>query len=411
MTRRSALLAALLPAVLAAQAAKFYTYVGRLDHDSVLLAWGTATGVGNTIGRESQSHGKATVTVGEKREETEKNWVEVKGLKPDTVYPYEVRVGARTVGKGQVRTWPEEAQRLTFMVIGDYGNGSRGQRLLAEAMTKEFQKRQNSADPVRFVITTGDNIYGQFRVFGLRNTGDDDGDWKSKFFEPYEKIIESVPFYATLGNHDGNQSEARGDLREYLDNFFFPGGDKSRYYKFTYGKFAEFFALDSSDNTAEGRSEPIYMPDSEQSGWLKREMGDRGKLAWRIAYFHHPPFTAGPRHPPSRETLGHWMEQFKRGGVQAVFTGHEHNLQFSEVNAKTEGILYVVTGSGGELRSGNVLRDMEAANIAAWSPQRQFLVVEADATAMRITPVSYEPLRVVNGKGQPVKMPVVLTRK
>ncbi len=389
---------------------KFYTYVGRLSEDSVLLAWGTAGGGGNTIGRDSRSHGNATVTVGARRATTQKNWIEVDGLAPDTKYPYEVAVDGRTVGKGQVRTWPREARKLTFLVIGDYGNGTREQARLAEVMTREVAERGASPSPVRFVITTGDNVYGS-GLFGLSHTGDDDGDWAKKFFEPYGRVIAEIPFYPTVGNHDGNESERRGDLGVYLDNFFFPGGEKSRFYRFAFANYVEFFALDSSDNSEQGGTRPLYLPDGEQSQWLGRAMAERSAAPWRIAYFHHPPFTAGPRHPPSRGTLGHWMELFQKYGVQAVFNGHEHNLQFSEVNERTAGIQYVISGSGGQRRGGSVRREMEAANIAGWSAQRQFLVVEMDGDTMWITPKSFEPMRVVNAKGAPVKLPVVVKRR
>ncbi len=48
----------------AAQAQKIYTDVGRIETDSVLLAWGTTEGSGNTIGRSSRSLGKVTVKLG-----------------------------------------------------------------------------------------------------------------------------------------------------------------------------------------------------------------------------------------------------------------------------------------------------------------------------------------------------------
>ena len=46
------------------------------------------------------------------------------------------------------------------------------------------------------------------------------------------------------------------------------------------------------------------------------------------------------------------MQLFERSGVKVVFTGHEHNLQFSEDNDATGHIRYIVSGAGGQLRDG-----------------------------------------------------------
>lgn len=54
---------------------KYYTYVGHVTSDSVLLAWGTTEAKGNTIGRHSHPHGKALARLGDREVITEKqNW-------------------------------------------------------------------------------------------------------------------------------------------------------------------------------------------------------------------------------------------------------------------------------------------------------------------------------------------------
>ena len=61
-----------------------------------------------------------------------------------------------------------------------------------------------------------------------------------------------MPFFPTLGNHDGNETEKRADLPAILDNFPYPQDKPARYYKFTYGDLAEFFGLDSTRNSETG---------------------------------------------------------------------------------------------------------------------------------------------------------------
>ena len=380
------LVAALLCAVASGQTV--YTYVGQVTETSALIAWGTATGrIDNTIGRDSKPLGPAQVRIGGRTIPADRNWMEVTGLQPDTAYPYEVEIGGKRIGGSILRTWPTRATRLTFFVIGDFGNASSGQRAVAGAMTAEFQRRMQSPDPVRFVLTVGDNIYGDVNISYLqRGSGDRDIDWANKFFAPYKSILEQVPFLPTLGNHDGNSSERRADLPVYLDNFFFPGNRPARWYRFGFGGLADFFALDSTENSTAGHTAPVFGPEHEQSTWLGQSLSE-SRAPWKIPYFHHPPFNAGPGHGSSFAVLRHWVDMFTKSAVKVVFTGHEHNYQFSEANQTTGGARYIVSGAGGELRSGNIRPNMPRAQIAGYAPARHFLVVEIDGTAMRITPM------------------------
>lgn len=401
-------LAALLFVPLAA-AQDFYNYVGNIDSESVLLAWGTAAGV-NTIGRSSASHGEAAVRIAGRTLASTQNWLVVGSLKPDTEYPYEISLRGRVIGRGKVRTWPETANRLAFFAIGDWGDGSAGQYAIARAMWNEFERRASSNNPVRFVMSLGDNIYGDFStfMFGYRRTGASDSDWSSKFFEPYKPLLAQVPFYPILGNHDGNETESRGDLPAYLDNFFFPGDKPARYYSFRFANLAEFFALDTTSNTESGSPRAAYYENGAQFEWMRQAI-PASKLPWKIPYLHHPVFSAGPRHAASYRDLEHWVKLFQESGVKVAFSGHEHNLQFSEVNERSAGIRWVVSGAGGSLRTGDIRRRMSAANIAGWAQQRHFLVVEIEGATMRITPIGAGPINVRDAAGRSVPMPLTVT--
>src|SRR5262249_27651180 len=164
-------------------------------------------------------------------------------------------------GGGTVRTWPAHAEHLTFFVLGDYGNGSAAQRAIASAMWGEFEKRAQGDNPVRFVLTVGDNIYADVNAgYMILGSGAQDRDWERKFFQPYRDLLQQIPFLPSVGNHDGNASESRGDLAAYLDNFFFPGNRPARWYVFGYGGLADFFALDSTDNSETGHPAPAFAP-------------------------------------------------------------------------------------------------------------------------------------------------------
>lgn len=406
MTRRIFLLALL---AVSAVAQPFHVYVGDVGTDSAIIAWGTTSGR-NTIGRSSPSHGDATVVLGgEEHHVADKNWIQIKGLTPDSEYNYEVRLDGDSIGAGSVRTWPPQAEQLAFIVIGDYGNSSSAQRQLGAVMAREVERRLDSDNPIRFVLTTGDNIYGWW-FLRYWNTGDSDERWGPTFFDPYADILRHVPFFPTLGNHDTGDSESVADLSVYMDNFFFPGGEPGLWYSFSFGGLADFFALDTTAKVESGR-EPTYAPGGEQHAWLRRVL-EASTVPWKIPYFHYPPFTAGPEHPPSLEELRHFHDLFVEHGVQAVFNGHEHNLQFSERNELSGGIQYVVTGAGGQLRDGKVTgQQMRRANIAGWAPQVHFLIVELDSEEMRITPIGIEPIQIRTPDGGTLETPIRVPRE
>lgn len=388
----------------ALQAQKIYTYVGDLGATYVLLAWGT-TDQDNSIGRSSPSLGPATVRVGDVSVNvSDRNWALVENLRPDTQYPYEVTLNGRRVAGSTVRTWPEHSDRLCFLAIGDMGNGAPSQYRIADALNREFQRHATGDCPIRFVITLGDNVYGNVTLFGASRTGSSDKDWGPKFFEPYEPILAHVPFRPTLGNHDGNETESRGDLTAYLDNFYFPANRPARYYQFSYADFADFFSLDSTQNSENNRIRPAYLRGEAQSAWLSEVM-PRSRAPWKVPYFHHPPFCAGPLHAGSFNDLSHFVDVFQRSGVKASFSGHEHNFQMSEVSDRTRGIRFFVSGAAGELRTNDVRGQMTRNAIAAWAPQLNFLSVDINKKEMTVTPMSSEDLRILDSNGRPVPMP------
>jgi hypothetical protein len=409
MVKALLLTAALTAAGAIGAAGATYTYIGQIGMATVTIAWGTLGTPGNTIGFDSKPMGKAVVKVGNRTVQSDRNWAEVTGLSPDTAYDYEVQVDGKKIGDGKVRTYPEKAERLVFFVIGDFGTGGAGQRSVAEAMQKEFERRATTRDPVRFVLTVGDNIYSDFRLGGYaRNSGDEDRHWSSKFFEPYKEIIRQIPFRPTIGNHDGNGSENRADLAVYLDNFFFPDNRPARWYSFGFANIAEFYALDSSDNSDEGHRRPVYLEDGDQFMWLRKRLAE-SKAPWKIPYYHHPLFNAGPRHPGMLTELKHWADLFGRSGVKVAFNGHEHNFQYSEISEATRGVRHVTTGAGGELRSGNITRRLAAAHIEGFAPQRHFTVAEIDGKTMKLTPISTEKVVVRGRDGREIGMPLVIT--
>lgn len=213
-------------------------------------------------------------------------------------------------------------------------------------------KRVWDAFPYELVALVGDNIYGSERP----------QDFKRKFEVPYQPLLDAgVKFYASLGNHDARE-------QRYYKHFNMDG---KLYYTFKAKQDVRFFALDSG-----------YM-DPQQVAWLEKELKDSNE-AWKIAYFHHPPYSSGDRHG-SDERLREVLEPlFLKYNVSLVFTGHDH---FYERMKPQQGIVYFVCGAGGKLRRGNI--DSRSGLTAAGNDTDQsFLAAEIHGDEMWFNAVS-----------------------
>jgi 3',5'-cyclic AMP phosphodiesterase CpdA len=232
-------------------------------------------------------------------------------------------------------------------VLGDFGTGSRQQYELATQM-----KVVHDTFPFELVTLVGDNLYGSERP----------QDFKKKFEVPYQPLQDAgVKFYASLGNHDARE-------QRYYKQFNMDG---KLYYSFKAKQNVRFFALEST-----------YL-DPPQVAWLEKELKESNE-AWKIPYFHHPPYSSGDRHGSDQRLREVLEPLFLKYNVTVVFTGHDH---FYERTKPQKGIVYFVCGSGGQLRKGNI--DRESGLTAAGNDTDQsFMVAEINGDEMSFNAVS-----------------------
>jgi hypothetical protein len=414
-----------------------------------------------TIGARSEPYGSARAEVYDATgalvafaETTTSNHVWVTGLVPDTEYTYRVIINGEEWAAGERRDWtdgphgpglykngrayqnvfrthphPDQPAPLTFAVIGDFGTGvrkpsgpKRRQREVALALDRAVSERG-----VRLILTTGDNIYAGKTLLGipLGATGDEDDDWFFTFYQPYRYIINRVPVYPAVGNHDSGETEASDDRQQLLDNFFlnerFTGEETAGrasigpglFYRFRYGAEIEFVCVDTSRQSLlfgrrffEHPNHASFLDASFPAGAPTEGRAPR----WRIPFTHHPPFCAGPQHPNSRSMIEHLLPLFERAGVRAVFSGHEHNFQHSRVRQ----VSYFVTGGGGKLRL-SPPTEFEEAHTHAWASAGHFLMVGVDGERMEVWPIgelgpdgTLSDLQVADREGLPVGLPFVV---
>ncbi|HEY5057356.1 MAG TPA: metallophosphoesterase [Acidobacteriaceae bacterium] len=224
---------------------------------------------------------------------------------------------------------------VRWAVIGDNGTGEAPEQAVANQMQRYW-----TVAHFDFVTMDGDNIYGGHRP----------SDFHNKFELPYKPLLdEGVKFYACLGNHDDPGLE---------ENYkpFSMGGN--RYYTFRKGD-VQFFVLDSN-----------YM-DPAQLDWLtdKLKSSDAG---WKIAYFHHPLYTAAAFHGPDVDLRNQLMPLFQQYGVNAVWSGHEHVYEHLKPQ---DGINFFLVGNSGELRFNNIRKPNDL-DIVGFDTDRTFMLVQ-----------------------------------
>jgi hypothetical protein len=366
-------------------------------HAAFDLEYGLDTGLGHKadVGRQER------LCAHEEKGERRFNYVAtLTGLQLDKRYHYRVRMNGEKLLEGYFTTRKPRGVKARFVAFGDNSCGEISDHAIAY---HAYQARPD------FVMNTGDNVYSNgldgeyahyfFPVYNADTAGPRTG----------SPLLRSVPYYSVIANHDltGNDANHRPvvdfsrhvDGGAYYTNFHFPlngpaptyptpaVGDAEpvahfkacagpRYpgmanYSYDYGD-AHFLCLDSN----------VYMDptDTTLQAWIAKDLASTNAV-WKIVVYHHPAFNVGAEHYTAQH-MRVLSPQFEQHGVDVVLSGHEHNyqrtrpLRFAPANdaeaknvnsghrlvpgkftvdtrfdgkavTKPDGILYIVTGAGG----------------------------------------------------------------
>jgi tartrate-resistant acid phosphatase type 5 len=425
-----------------------YLYLPAVSHKSALIAWGAFYFRTNSngkwkivddndlkyvhpprkdsIGAQSAPYGPARVEVFDAAGKVVScattevaNHCWVAGLQADTEYTYKVYVKGQEWAEGERWDWSAKehglvqggrydnrfrtnpdpaapAARLSFAVIGDFGVGvrkdtpTRRQQQVANALRKTVD-----SDDVRFLLTTGDNIYARVRVFGVAvgGTGDEDDDWFFTYFQPYRYVINRIPVYPSIGNHDADETEERDDRAQVEDNFYLHERIKSEeaagrasfgpglFYRFRYGSDIEFVCIDTSKESFFRGYRLFEFPKHWE--FVEQSFPAEGPHpSWRIPFAHHPLYSAGPQHHNTR-AMQKLLPLFERSKVRVMFTGHEHNFQHSRAN----NLDHFVTGAAGKLRSARPDGFREAHTVS-WATECHFLLAHIEGRRMTVRAIA-----------------------
>jgi hypothetical protein len=250
------------------------------------------------------------------------------------------------------------------------------------------------------------------------STGDEDDDWFFTLYQPYRYVINRIPVYPSIGNHDGNETEVNDDRDQITDNFYLTErlvGEEAAgrasigpglFYRFRFGSQIELVCLDTSRRSllfGERFFRHVNHAPFLQSAFPPPSGPDTPR--WRIPFSHHPPYSAGPQWGNSKSSIEHLVPLYQRAGVRLVLSGHEHNFQHSRV----DGIDYFVTGGGGKVRTGRP-DGFASAGTLAWAPSAHFLLVRLTGTRGEVTAVGEDgrPLAASDPQGRPVAAHTVI---
>jgi hypothetical protein len=224
----------------------------------------------------------------------------------------------------------------------------------------------------------------------LRDAGDEDDDWFFTFYQPYRYLLNRIPVYPSIGNHDSAETEDRDDREQVLDNLFLrermatdeatgkASLDPGLFYRVRYGADIELICLDTSKEQFFSRGRLFQHPEHRAFLEESLQIAEADRIRWRVPFCHHPPYSAGPRHH-NTEDMHPLMARFREARVRVMFSGHEHNFQHSQVG----GLDYFVSGAAGKLRRGRPNRFADAGTVS-WSDTPHFLLVTIEGARMTV---------------------------
>ncbi|MDZ4715604.1 MAG: metallophosphoesterase family protein [Cytophagales bacterium] len=282
------------------------------------------------------------------------------GLNFDAQYTYRVRLGDKIISTATFNTRTRKPA-TRFSVFGDCGVGSKEQAAIAYQVY--LQKPQ-------FVLITGDNVYSS----GLET------EYRARFFPYYAAaqpsetrgvpLMQSVPFYMMLGNHDVRSANLR-QFKDGLAFFYYTDlpmnaprtvmeikatGDKTvvkAFEKATEGRFPKLANYSFQNGNVQ-----IFMLDANAYinpvdftlvDWMREEVR-LNRSDWNIVVFHHPGFNSSIAHY-DYQRMRLLAPKLEAMGIDMVLSGHVHNYQRTvplkfEPKTNRTGERYIISAEG-----------------------------------------------------------------
>ena len=231
-------------------------------------------------------------------------------LKPGKTYAYQVEFAGEQTAAHPFKTLDPGARTAQFIAYGD----SRSVPDIHAKLAGRF--KQHKPD---FVLHTGDLVM----------RGKDYALWSREFFKPMGNVIDEVPFFSVIGNHEE-------DGTNYLAYFHLPG--KELWYSFDDGP-VHFVALDYHFESVT----------NEQFQFAQQDLM-KSRAPWKIVFLHYPVFNIGGHAAGWGHT--NYLPLFHSANVDMVIGGHSHLYERFRPVVPSKGqtgsvITCITTGGGG----------------------------------------------------------------
>lgn len=235
-------------------------------------------------------------------------------LLQDTVYYYQAISGPDSAA-AWFRTPPLHGSGFRFVAYGDNRTDSAAHQSVVNRIV-------GLDPPPSLLINVGDL------------TADGTTEDYRTFFNISRALLDRVPLFPALGNHDAS------NLANWFRFFALPGNE--RWFSVRWGSCA-FHAIDTESPFAPGSAQYDRL--------LAQLLADSADpdVQHIVVWFHEPPYTTNQAHPSNLEIRTHLSPLFTRFGVATAFTGHVHAYEHSLAN----GVHYITSGGGGAPLHGN----------------------------------------------------------
>lgn len=255
--------------------------------------------------------------------------IQLTSLTPYTKYYYSIGTTTAVIQNGADNYFvtsplPNTEGKYRFWVTGDCGNGS----------TNQTNCKNQYLAFTGTTVTNGWLLLGDNAYSSGTNT-----EFNTRFFNYYQNdIMKKAPLWPAPGNHDYYVASSTNYAANYFSIFSTPqagqaGGVASSspaYYSYDYGNI-HFISLDSYGNQDGNK---MYDTLGAQAVWLKNDLAATTKR-WKVAYWHHPPYTMGSHNSDSESDLVavhvRFIRIIERLGVDLVLCGHSHDYERSKL--------------------------------------------------------------------------------
>ena len=279
--------------------------------------------------------------------------VTLRDLEPDTGYYYRIIGMDEPTSPQKFRTAPLPGGEFTFLVIGDTRTDHSEHREVIDAMTKE---------DFRLYLHTGDLV------------GPSDLMQWLIFHEIENPLSRKAPIMPVIGNHD------LGGMNKFYKRYFHPGEpavDPADGHVFSFDYGGVHFAAIATNYPGSTVS--------AQYQWLENDLAAADMdpdIKFKVV-FHHYPLISGFDYLSYTDGETYLMPLFLTYGVNAVFAGHVHSYERSDI----AGMAHVTTGGGGaSLRHEN----LDPANnpyLVRWLTTYHYVKVNVTGDSMEMTAI------------------------